>query len=166
MWNTQSKLTCPHRGEFKVYCTFQSHEPEFDYLKSLEIEEKINTLQWLRQSNPAHFLLTTNGSIAEFAFFHNDLGLYEKCFLKAFLEILFRPLYCQLLQMKLKYNNIPFNSTLCRTSQYKKNTPYFYGYIVRLTPPSQPNKVGLKCPSVRPSIRPQKVSLILMTFGM
>jgi len=55
---TQSKS-----AEYKVYCTFQSHEPEFDYLKSLEIEEKINRLQWLHRSNPAHFLLSTNGII-------------------------------------------------------------------------------------------------------
>jgi serine/threonine-protein phosphatase 2A regulatory subunit B len=26
--------------EYKFYTEFQSHEPEFDYLKSLEIEEK------------------------------------------------------------------------------------------------------------------------------
>jgi len=59
----QSKTTFPRAAEYKVYCTFQSHEPEFDYLKSLEIEEKINALQWLRRSNPAHFLLSTNGII-------------------------------------------------------------------------------------------------------
>lgn len=28
--------------EFRYMTEFQSHEPEFDYLKSLEIEEKIN----------------------------------------------------------------------------------------------------------------------------
>lgn len=44
-----------------MYSTFQSHEPEFDYLKSLEIEEKINKIRWLRRKNPAHFLLSTNG---------------------------------------------------------------------------------------------------------
>jgi serine/threonine-protein phosphatase 2A regulatory subunit B len=43
-----------------VYSTFQSHEPEFDYLKSLEIEEKINKIRWLKRKNPAHFLLSTN----------------------------------------------------------------------------------------------------------
>lgn len=43
-----------------MYSTFQSHEPEFDYLKSLEIEEKINKIRWLRRKNPAHFLLSTN----------------------------------------------------------------------------------------------------------
>ncbi|NXH83970.1 2ABD phosphatase, partial [Edolisoma coerulescens] len=48
------------RGEYDVYSTFQSHEPEFDYLKSLEIEEKINKIRWLPQQNAAHFLLSTN----------------------------------------------------------------------------------------------------------
>jgi len=38
--------------------------------------------------------------------------------------------------------------------------------IFRLTPPSQPNKVGLKCPSVRTSVRTQKVSSILMKFDV
>ncbi|KAK4472069.1 hypothetical protein MN116_005441 [Schistosoma mekongi] len=43
-----------------VYCTFVSHEPEFDYLKSLEIEEKINKIRWLPRTNHARFLLSTN----------------------------------------------------------------------------------------------------------
>lgn len=49
-------------GEYNVYSTFQSHEPDFDYLKSLEIEEKINKIRWLPQQNAAHFLLSTNGN--------------------------------------------------------------------------------------------------------
>ena len=36
----------------------------------------------------------------------------------------------------------------------------------RSTHSSWPNKVGLKCPSVRPPIRPQKVSSMSMKFGM
>ena len=56
----------PRRGEYNVYSTFQSHEPEFDYLKSLEIEEKINKIRWLRRPNPAHFLLSTNGKRSKF----------------------------------------------------------------------------------------------------
>lgn len=63
-WNDapQGKATAgPRRGEYNVYSTFQSHEPEFDYLKSLEIEEKINKIKWLKRTNPAHFLLSTNG---------------------------------------------------------------------------------------------------------
>eukprot|EP00037_Helgoeca_nana_P029458 m.351630 g.351630 ORF g.351630 m.351630 type:complete len:437 (-) comp27980_c0_seq3:708-2018(-) len=46
--------------EFRFYTEFQSHEPEFDYLKSLEIEEKINQIKWLPRRNHAHFLITTN----------------------------------------------------------------------------------------------------------
>lgn len=48
------------RNEYSVYSTFQSHEAEFDYLKSLEIEEKINKIKWLRRKNMSHFLLSTN----------------------------------------------------------------------------------------------------------
>ncbi|CAG0899347.1 unnamed protein product [Darwinula stevensoni] len=55
-----SKTSMPRRAEYNVYSTFQSHEPEFDYLKSLEIEEKINKIRWLRRKNPSHFLLSTN----------------------------------------------------------------------------------------------------------
>lgn len=47
--------------EYKFYTEFQSHEPEFDYLKSLEIEEKINRIRWCKRQNAAHFLLSTNG---------------------------------------------------------------------------------------------------------
>ncbi|KAJ1675392.1 protein phosphatase 2A regulatory subunit cdc55 [Spiromyces aspiralis] len=46
--------------EYKFYTEFQSHEPEFDYLKSLEIEEKINKIKWLPATNSALFMLTTN----------------------------------------------------------------------------------------------------------
>ncbi|KAJ7103890.1 WD40-repeat-containing domain protein [Mycena epipterygia] len=52
----RSKKTC----EYKFYTEFQSHEPEFDYLRSVEIEEKINKIRWCRRQNQAHFLLSTN----------------------------------------------------------------------------------------------------------
>lgn len=48
------------RCDYNVYSTFQSHEPEFDYLKSLEIEEKINQISWVKHSGSSLFLLTTN----------------------------------------------------------------------------------------------------------
>ena len=60
----QSKNAPHSQGEYDVYSTFQSHEPEFDYLKSLEIEEKINKIKWLPQQNAAHSLLSTNGEAA------------------------------------------------------------------------------------------------------
>lgn len=46
--------------EYKFHTEFQSHEPEFDYLKSLEIEEKINQISWCRRVGDALFLLSTN----------------------------------------------------------------------------------------------------------
>jgi hypothetical protein len=57
----QNKSVPEYRSEYNVYSTFQSHEPEFDYLKSLEIEEKINKIRWLPQKNASQFLLSTNG---------------------------------------------------------------------------------------------------------
>ncbi|EFN53177.1 hypothetical protein CHLNCDRAFT_7738, partial [Chlorella variabilis] len=47
---------------FRYLTEFQSHEPEFDYLKSLEIEEKINKVRWVRGrcTGRTHMLLTTN----------------------------------------------------------------------------------------------------------
>ncbi|KAJ7987248.1 hypothetical protein DPEC_G00336770 [Dallia pectoralis] len=56
----ETKSQPQSRSEYNVYSTFQSHEPEFDYLKSLEIEEKINKIRWLPQKNAAQFLLSTN----------------------------------------------------------------------------------------------------------
>ncbi|KAL1631579.1 protein phosphatase 2A regulatory subunit cdc55 [Diplodia seriata] len=52
----RTKKTC----EYKFHTEFQSHEPEFDYLKSLEIEEKINKIKWCKRQNPSHYLLSTN----------------------------------------------------------------------------------------------------------
>ena len=46
--------------EYKFHTEFQSHEPEFDYLKSLEIEEKINKIKWCGRQNASHYLLSTN----------------------------------------------------------------------------------------------------------
>ncbi len=52
----KSKKNC----EYRFHTEFQSHDAEFDYLKSLEIEEKINKIKWCKRSNQAHFLLSTN----------------------------------------------------------------------------------------------------------
>uniref|UniRef100_A0A8C2AKZ2 Protein phosphatase 2, regulatory subunit B, alpha a n=1 Tax=Cyprinus carpio TaxID=7962 RepID=A0A8C2AKZ2_CYPCA len=65
IFQQESKSLPQCRAEYNVYSTFQSHEPEFDYLKSLEIEEKINKIRWLPQKNAAHFLLSTNGELTD-----------------------------------------------------------------------------------------------------
>ncbi|CAA0820915.1 Serine/threonine protein phosphatase 2A 55 kDa regulatory subunit B beta isoform [Striga hermonthica] len=45
---------------FQYKTEFQSHEPEFDSLKSMEIEEKINKIKWCAPPNGSLCLLTTN----------------------------------------------------------------------------------------------------------
>ncbi|XP_030458258.2 serine/threonine protein phosphatase 2A 55 kDa regulatory subunit B beta isoform-like [Syzygium oleosum] len=46
--------------EYRYMTEFQSHEPEFDYLKSLEIEEKVNKVKWCPMPNGSLFMLSTN----------------------------------------------------------------------------------------------------------
>jgi len=55
-----SKKKVTRNPEYKFYTEFQSHELEFDCLKSLEIEEKINKIKWCKRTNNAYFLLSTN----------------------------------------------------------------------------------------------------------
>ena len=57
---TRRRSSRSNNHEYRFYCEFQSHEPEFDYLKSLEIEEKINQIKWCPPSAGAMFLLSTN----------------------------------------------------------------------------------------------------------
>ncbi|GMI73045.1 hypothetical protein like AT1G17720 [Hibiscus trionum] len=52
--------------EFRYKTEFQSHEPEFDYLKSLEIEEKINKIRWCQTANGVLSLLSTNDKTIKF----------------------------------------------------------------------------------------------------
>lgn len=46
--------------KYRFWTQFQSHEPEFDYLKSMEIEERINHIRWCRHASGARHLLATN----------------------------------------------------------------------------------------------------------
>uniref|UniRef100_A0A7N0V3L0 Serine/threonine-protein phosphatase 2A 55 kDa regulatory subunit B n=1 Tax=Kalanchoe fedtschenkoi TaxID=63787 RepID=A0A7N0V3L0_KALFE len=46
--------------QFHFKTEFQSHEPEFDYLKSVEIEEKINKVKWCTTPNGPLRILSTN----------------------------------------------------------------------------------------------------------
>lgn len=54
------RLGDPNAPQFRFWTQFQSHEPEFDYLKSMEIEERINQIRWCRQSGGAQRIITTN----------------------------------------------------------------------------------------------------------
>eukprot|EP00871_Galdieria_phlegrea_P005029 jgi/Galph1/5527/GphlegSOOS_G4177.1 len=57
--NNGSKLD-ENEPIYYLWADFQSHEPEFDYLKSLEIEEKINEIEWCRPCATSQLLLTSN----------------------------------------------------------------------------------------------------------
>lgn len=50
----------PRHVEYQFLTEFQSHEPEFDYLRSIEVEEKINCIRWVRRMNQSHMVVTTN----------------------------------------------------------------------------------------------------------
>jgi serine/threonine-protein phosphatase 2A regulatory subunit B len=51
---------------FKFHTQFESHQSEFDFLTSLEIEEKINKIKWVKNkyTNNSRLLLSTNGKVA------------------------------------------------------------------------------------------------------
>ena len=40
--------------DYRYHAEIQSHEPEFDHLKSIELEEKVNHLQFLNTRAPKH----------------------------------------------------------------------------------------------------------------
>nr|KAJ0218586.1 hypothetical protein LSAT_V11C300110480 [Lactuca sativa] len=66
--------------EFRYKTEFQSHEPEFDYLKSLEIEEKINKIKWCQTANSSLFLLSTNDKTIKFwKVTSHDSSLLARC---------------------------------------------------------------------------------------
>jgi len=60
-------------GDWGVYHQFQSHEQEFDYLKSLEIEEKISKIRWCPPIGNNLFLFSTNGTDYE----HIQLSIFK-----------------------------------------------------------------------------------------
>ena len=60
--------------EYRFYCEFQSHDPEFDYLKSLEIEERINKIRWCRARTGPLFLLSTNDKTIKLWKVHEKSG--------------------------------------------------------------------------------------------
>lgn len=47
-------------SEFNYITEIQSHYRDFDYLKSIDVEEKINVLEWLPHQNNNLFILTSN----------------------------------------------------------------------------------------------------------
>lgn len=55
-------LTQQEDQTYQLYTEFKSHDSEFDFLTSMEIEEKINMIKWFPFKNQVQHLLTTNGT--------------------------------------------------------------------------------------------------------
>lgn len=45
---------------YKFHCEFPSHFPEFDYVRSQQITERLNSIKWLQPSNDSLYMLVTN----------------------------------------------------------------------------------------------------------
>ena len=61
---TRRACAAASQSVWKPYFQFQSHEPSFDFLKSLPIEEKINQIEFSQAVRDGVLLLTTNGAHA------------------------------------------------------------------------------------------------------
>jgi hypothetical protein len=51
--------------EYNYLTEFQAHTPDFDYLKSIEISEKINAISWLQGTGSCQMLLSANDKHAK-----------------------------------------------------------------------------------------------------
>ena len=51
--------------EYNYLTEFQAHTPDFDYLKSIEISEKINSISWLTGTGTTQMLLSANDKQAK-----------------------------------------------------------------------------------------------------
>ena len=49
--------------DYRYFTELQSHEPEFDHLKSIELDEKINAIEFVNNKNSVVQMLTTNDRI-------------------------------------------------------------------------------------------------------
>ena len=96
---------------FQRLLCWQSHRPEFDYLKSLDIEESINCISFFETPGRSHLLLSANGEYL-FRNFSTDIVL---------LILLFRSLQIKQLKYgKSKKNQrhtprLPYLKRICRT---------------------------------------------------
>ena len=49
--------------DYRYFTEIQSHEPEFDHLKSIELDEKINAIEFINNKQSALAFLSTNDRI-------------------------------------------------------------------------------------------------------
>ncbi len=60
--------------DYRYFTEIQSHEPEFDHLKSIELDEKINSIEFTNIKNGPLTLLTTNDRVIKL--FRVDYKMY------------------------------------------------------------------------------------------
>jgi len=66
-------LTQQDDQTYQLYTEFKSHDSEFDFLTSMEIEEKINTIKWFPYEGATQHLITANDkTIKLFKMFERD----------------------------------------------------------------------------------------------
>jgi serine/threonine-protein phosphatase 2A regulatory subunit B len=65
--------------DFEYFTEFQSHEPGFDYLKSAEIEEKINSIEWINKSSSLQLLSANDKNIKLWKLYYNKKKKYQSC---------------------------------------------------------------------------------------
>lgn len=49
--------------DYRYFTEIQSHEPEFDHLKSIELDEKINAIEFVNNKSSVLQMLSTNDRI-------------------------------------------------------------------------------------------------------
>lgn len=49
--------------DYRYFTEIQSHEPEFDHLKSIELDEKINSIEFIKNNHGSLKMLTTNDRV-------------------------------------------------------------------------------------------------------
>ena len=49
--------------DYRYFTEIQSHEPEFDHLKSIELDEKINSIEFINNQSSSLKMLTTNDRV-------------------------------------------------------------------------------------------------------
>jgi len=64
--------------DFEYFTEFQSHEPGFDYLKSAEIEEKVNSIEWINNKSSSLQMLSANDkNIKLWRLYYNKKKKYQ-----------------------------------------------------------------------------------------
>lgn len=49
--------------DYRYFTEMQSHEPEFDHLKSIELDEKINSIEFVNNKSSMLQMLSTNDRV-------------------------------------------------------------------------------------------------------